>query len=646
MKKIYILGLLLLLLISCVDEDPKLVNPPPPFLSIRIRLLNAINNEDNIGWGFNNSPYSNSVKYLELTNSQMPPPYDSLALEFYQNNKLTYTSNRKFRLVRETRYLIIAGKSLGEVSHVDTFMILSTTYGLPTKLGNAYFKFVNLIRDSNLSATLIDGCPNGRPLVSNVTYFAYPFLQTVPYGNYTLSVVLNDGVKSGLLNTYSVNFSEDGEYTLFLAKKRDGTIGLYLYDDYDTTKGLVELLPIPERVSYLRTVNLSSENISLYRFPNQVLNEDIPQNWSTKYHSISACENDYLDSIEIRSSNSNNILGYSFEVFKRYTLLVFDSTENKKKLILVPPAKLRESTNGRSIIRVVNAVDTNFAITFSVGTRNSKNINGYVSGEVIAANLKSNKVSNTVSIEPGYLPLTIFSATEPAFLLKSTYTEIAADYAYLIVLYKSSDGELKVSLIPEDKEDFIAIQLETGCFVQVLNAFPDATSLKISFPKYLQNIKINYKECFATVLPTSVDGIYYDGNQKEIVLDPFKTGLFVFSGLNPEIDLFDISIPSMGKETNSYRRRFFNASKEIENVGIFHDSSKQKIVLNELNYGQYSSVERLFLERKFSLVYFDNKKNKVISQFNDIFLSFGKNYTLVFSGNKSKSFSLIVVQEY
>lgn len=646
MNKIYILGFLLLVLISCVDEDPKLVNPPPPFQSIRIRLLNAINSDDNISWGFNNSPYSNSVKYLELTNSQMPPPYDSLALEFYQNNKLTYTSNRKIRLVRETRYLIVAGKSLGEgLLHIDTFMILSTTYGLPTKLGNAYFKFVNLVRDSNLSATLIDGCPNGRPLVSNVTYFAYPFLQTIPYGNYTLSVVLNDGVKSGLLNTFSVNFSEDGEYTLLLAKKRDGTIGFYLYDDYDTTKGLVELLPIAERVSYLRTVNLSSENISLFRFPNQVLNEDIPQNWSTKYHSISACENNYLDSIEVKSSNSYNILGYSFEVFKKYTLLVFDSIENQKKLILVPPAKLRESTNGRSIIRVVNAVDTNFAITFSVGTRNSKN-NNYFSGEVISANLKSNRVSNPVFIEPGYLPLTIFSATEPAFLLKSTYTEVAADYAYLIVLHKSSDGELKVSFIPEDREDFSAIQLETGCFVQVLNAFPDTPSLNISFSKYLQNIKINYKESFATVLPTSVNGIYYNGNQKEITLDPSKNGLFVFSGLNLEIDLFDISIPSMGKETNSLRRRFFNASKEIENVGIFHDSSKQKIVLNELKYGQYSSVERVFLERKFSLVYFDNYKNKVISQFNDIFLSFGKNYTLVFSGNKSKSFTLIVVQEY
>lgn len=102
----------------------------------------------------------------------------------------------------------------------------------------------------------------------------------------------------------------------------------------------------------------------------------------------------------------------------------------------------------------------------------------------------------------------------------------------------------------------------------------------------------------------------------------------------------------MGKERSSYRRRFFNASPDIENVGIFNDSARKNIVVSELRYGNSSKIETVRLERKFSLVFFNNSNNKIVSQFNDIFLSFGKNYTLVFTGTESKGFSLIVVQEY
>lgn len=647
MRRIYSVLFALVVLISCAKEDPQLVNPPPPYQSIRVRLLNGVNTDDNIAWGYNNSIYSEGVPYLSITKSKIPPPFDSIKVEFYQNNRYVYSTNRKIRLIRETRYLIIAGRSFKDGATVDTFMVLSTTYGLPKRLGKSYFKFVNLVRDSTLKATLVEGCPNGKPLISEVSYFNYPFLQTIPYGNYTISVLLKKGITWDLFNIYSINFEEDNEYTIFLAQKRDGTLGLFLYNDYDTNAtNLTELNPIGERVSYIRTVNFTEEKISLLRFPSQLLMESIEPKKISKFLSLSACESKILDSLEVSSSGGSSFIGYSFDIFKRYTLLVFDSLNGGKKLIVVPPVELKEQLSGRSLIRVVNSVDTNFAFTLSLGARNVHNSNGFSAGDILSSNLKSNKISTPVLIEPGYLPLTLFSSTEPAFLVKSVFAEVKPDKSYLIIITKTSSGKIELALLPDDAQDTDVSFLESGCFVQVLNAYPFASTLKFTIPNYLQNIRLNYKESFATVLPASVNTISVNDISNSISLDLNKTGLLVITGNDSKYQLFDISIPSMGKEMNSFRRRFFNASYEIDDVGIFYDSSRKNVVVDGLKYGSFSKPERVFLERKFSLVFFDNLRNTILAQFNDIYLSFGKNYTLVFSGSKTRGFSLIVVQEY
>ncbi len=647
MKKIYWI-IIFYIFASCAEEDPKLVNPPPPYQSIRIRLLNAFNSNDVISWGYNGNVYSNSVEYLGLTASSMPPPYDSIKIELYQNNKKVHSPERKIRLVRETRYLIIAGRSLKEGADVDTFMVLATTFGLPRKQGNAHFKFVNLVRDSILKVSIVEGCPNGKVLISNVPYFAYPYLKTVPFGNYTISVVVNNGVNSDLIDIYSVNFLEDNEYTLFFVQKKDGTYSLFLYNDYDSlSTNLVELSPVENKHSFIRVANFASENVTLTKSPATIISDNLESGWVSPYFRLSACTSDFPDTLEISYSSNRTVYVYSFEVLKRYTLLIFDSTHHDKKLLMVPPLNEKVKQSGYAAIRVVNAIDTNFGMTLSVGTRNLSSIKtGFASGEVLAANLKSNKIGSPVLVEPGYLPLTLFSATEPSILLKSFYSAVEANKSYLIVIYKSRDKGIELSLIPEESQDIRISNLARGIFIQFLNGFPYAEFLTCSIPKHFANIKLAYKESFATVLPRDINQIIINETAYSLSLDENKMGLYIVTGSKDEIELFDASISSMGKEMNSYRRRFFNASPEARNIGIFYDSSKTKTIVNELSYGSFSQVEKVFLERKFSLVIFDNISNRIINQFSDIFLSFGKNYTLVFLGTKTKGYSLNVVQEY
>ncbi|MGB9912736.1 MAG: hypothetical protein ACPLRO_05155, partial [Candidatus Kapaibacteriota bacterium] len=241
------------------------------------------------------------------------------------------------------------------------------------------------------------------------------------------------------------------------------------------------------------------------------------------------------------------------------------------------------------------------------------------------------------------LPLTLFSSTEPTFLIKSIYTNVNANESYLIVVFKSPDGNIQLSAVNDNLADAEIHLLDKGCFFQFLNASNENQVLNLSLGNYLTSVKLSFKESFATVLPQNFNQIEINGKFYQIALDSNKNGTYIVSR---SLDLFDISIPPMGTERNSLRRRFFNASSDIESASVYYDTLKQNVVVNDLKYGSASDVVKVFQERKFSLVFFDNKTGNMISQFNDIFLSLGKNYTIVFAGSRNKGYSLIVMQEY
>jgi len=78
-----ILFVIVVVVLSCTKEDANLVNPPPPYQSIRIRLLNTVNSSDLISWGQKGNEISDKVGYLQISNPVMPPPIDSFAVEFF-----------------------------------------------------------------------------------------------------------------------------------------------------------------------------------------------------------------------------------------------------------------------------------------------------------------------------------------------------------------------------------------------------------------------------------------------------------------------------------------------------------------------------------------------------------------------------------
>jgi hypothetical protein len=641
-----ILFVIVVVVLSCTKEDANLVNPPPPYQSIRIRLLNTVNSSDLISWGQKGNEISDKVGYLQISNPVMPPPIDSFAVEFFQNGVLKYTTPRKIRFVRETRYLFVAAESFKSNGIVDTFVVLSTTYGLPKKLGKSYFKFLNLVKDSVSRFSIVEGCPNGRILVGSVPYLNYPFLQTVQYGSYVISLVQESPSERSLVNIYKVDFEKDKEYTLFVARKQDGSTGLFLYDDYDTTaSALQELRPLDERASFVRVLNFSQNPVSVFKSPDLFLDRNIKPNFVSDYYSVPACQNDVLDSFVVETGLGTYGISYSLEIFKRYSLLVFDN-QSKSCVYFVPPISSIYKFSGKSIVRVFNAVDTNYSLTLSVGARSANNARGFTSGEVLATNLMFGKVGEPVVLESGDLPLTLFSSTEPAVLQGTFVTKLEPNSSYLLVIFKKYDGSLAISLVPDDYENGGISEISAGYFIQIVNANPDFANLEFEVSNILKNAKLFYKESFATVVNSNFNEIIINNQKFPLNVNLDNLGLYVVAGNNDNIEIFDISRPSMGRDLGSYRRRFFNAVKTYPAISINYDSTNGMNIVKGLAYGGQSGIETIKLERKFSLAVMSEPDGQLLGRYNDIFLTFGKNYTLIFSGRKEKGFSLIIIQEY
>ncbi|MCX7879390.1 MAG: hypothetical protein N2517_01885 [Ignavibacteria bacterium] len=647
MKRINLFVLVLIYLFGCAKENPLLINPPLTNQNVKIRLLNAVPSSQSISLEIDGPIKTESIGYLKLSQGITPPPFDSISIKFFQDQTNVYQPFRKIRIIRETKYLIIAGESFRSNGFVDTFLTITTTYGLPKKQGKSYFKFVNLLKDSTLNVSIVEGCPNGTPLLQNVPYFSFPFLKTVNNGKLTFSVIFQKDGKSSLFNTYEMNFEEDKEYTLLLAKNKDNSINMFIYDDYDTVANELQILPpLAERKSFVRPINLTDDYIDIYKHPSIEITSNFEPNQIGKYYPINACESSLLDTLSITTANENLFIGYSFEVNKRYSLIIVNESGKNKKLFLLPSLQLRAQLGNKVAIQVVNALDSQTTITLSLGGRHRNNSRGYVAGEILASNLPFGKVSEPAIIEKGPLPLTLFLSREPNVLLETAFGNITEGGLYFLVIYKNQNNEIKFALISENQEESKISNLQNGYFLQILNANPEFNEIRIEIPKIIESGKILYKETFATVIPMELTNISVNSVILSFHPEVEERGLLVIAGDKQNLDIFDISHKQMGQEFGSYRRRFLNAYKSNTTISFRSGSETGYIEVSGLAYGQATAIQKVFLERKFSLFVFDENRSKLLSQFNDIHLTFGKNYTLVFSGNETKGFALIVVQEY
>lgn len=649
MKKFWFLNFCLSFLVvwGCTKEDLNLVNPPSPSETIRFRFFNAVNSLNKLQLDIDGKVRSQEVSFLSISDTIVPPPIDSLTISVFNNEIKVYQARNKVRLIRDTRYMVVAGESFNSDGVIDSIMILYSTIGLPKNQYQSYFKFVNLVKDSSAKFSLVEGCPNGKVIVQSQSYLSNPFLRGIGSGEHIFSIMQEKQGERTPIGLYSINFEEDKEYTLILVKDSENEFRLFRIWDYDDSPNpLDEVQPLMERSTQIRVANFANVGISVKKLPNHIISANLDPLSLSSYISIPSCESNFLDSIEIAYPSGLSYVGYSFEVGKKYTVLLFGQNKIEQSIVLLPVV-LRENLGNRSLIRVVNALRDSTSITLSIGGRSSSNNLGYVAGEILASNLKPYHISEPVVIDAGYLPLTLFSTTEPSYLLKPAFAYIEQNKSYIIVLFTDENGNSQLCIIEDDKENDLIKPIDQGFFVQILNVQPYLEKVELQIPNLIDRAQLYYKQSFTTVLPFSADELKINKLQTfKFFNDSQKRGLFIISGDSTTTEIFsDISF-SMGNDHNTYRRRFFNACKDVPSVTIKSISETGFPIVSNLAYGNFSPVDYVNTERRLSLFLINDLNGKLLNQFNDVYLTLGKNFTLVVSGSLSKGFSMTVIQEY
>lgn len=657
-KKIlfYTAILTVIILIGCSEENQSLVNPPPQTATVKVRFLNLAQDKKTRKLNFEDKAALDTIEYANYSTA-INPPADSTYLYIQNQNIIEFKTSRRQRFIRNTNYTFIALPSPKSNSQkaVDTMIYFSTTPGLEELKNSSWLKFVNAYPDSTLFATLIQGCPSGTKLFSSLAYRAVGSNVEVQSGELKLSLITSpsNAILEGL---YVVNLVPNYQYTIILYENAEGNPALALIDELSyNSNELISLNKLPESdiQTKIRAINFSNEPVRVKKIQygqDDELIENLPKDKIGSFIDVDACSSSSLDSIAIFTTNQmKSVASISLNVKEKYSIMTFDSASSIANLAVIAEPLRNPATSSEAVVRVVNAVWNDANITVSMGARSIDNVTlGFKSGDVLASDLNYGSVSGDIAISPGVMPITIFSATQPAKLKFCTNANFEAGKNYLLIIYKTKLGEIKATLINDDEANKSIDYLEKGVFVELVNLIPQNKNRfysLVSMSPLLNNDTLYNSFIIATVVKAGVHSVDFDGHSYSFNADPNKRVVIIAAGDENNIEFLEFQSLPIEVASNSYVRKFINACKEHKYLSISENASSNYAAEN-LEYGAATSPITVTIAQKVSYLFYKTNDTKPFFQISDLILAFGKNYSVILGGNSSKGYSVVVLQEY
>lgn len=657
MKKIniYIAILAILsILTGCIEEDPNLVNPPPKSDRVYIRFINLSGDRTPKKLGYDDNTSTNFVNYGKSSIAAHPPTDSSHLYIINANNQIEYKSNRivKFSPNITYSYVSLPGPiSSSNPKSTDTIFAISTSLAMPYNATESYLKLVNLYPDSTINFSLIIGCPGATPLFSGVRYLQQTPPQFVRTGKLAYTIIAIKNQIPQIVGTYSISTQERGQYAVVIAKNEDNSIGVFNLDELNLKSDAFSLADmIEQKYTNLRFINISANPITLIHNNKQILADNQAPLTISNSKQIEACQTQSKDTLSL-IENSKLIATelYSFEVLENYFVVAADSG-NAKKMLIVPPTYITNFEN-KSLIRVVNLAWDYPDIDVSIGSRASKdNTLGYTSGIAIVKNLKYGRISPAVLIEPGKLPLAIFTSFEPTEMVDNSNTFVEKNKEYLLLISQNQNGELTKFLVESSQTNLQLENLEKTSFVQILNAFNDVDDIEISINSDISNGKLFYSNVLSTNIPYADNTITIKTSYgtKNIMIYPKNNNRYVLilCGSAKDLDYVLLENNFERANPNFAKIRFINTINDIQLINVV-ENIKDTTVIAQLPYKEFTFYNDLDKVKRYTYYFFDNSTKKSILNFN-LEVTMGKKYSLILAGGKNSKnkYSTILLQDY
>lgn len=658
MKKIllFLVATTAIILTSCIEEDPQLVNPPSKVNKIFIRYINFSGDYQSKRLSYDVGITTNSVEYSKSSVAAHPPADSSHLAILNINNQTEY---KTYRLLKFSPNIFYSYVSLpgplkdGNPKPTDTIFTIASSLAMPNNTNDAYLKLVNIYPDSVKTFSLILGCPSSLPLFSNVRYLQQTAPSFVRTGTIAFSIISHNEGSPEIVGTYSISTKERGQYAIVIGKNSNGTIGIYTLDELELSENSFKPAQIiNQKYTNLKSINISNENVSVIHNNDYVVVENQSKQNISKNHQIVACESQSKDTISIFINNKIvNEFTYSFEVLENYLLVVADSGNKlATKTIIIPPARVANYQN-KSLIRVLNLAWDYRNIDVSIGSRqDNSSLLGYSSGIALVRNLEYGKYSEPILINEGSIPLSIFTSFEPSEMIDNSNSNISKNKEYLLVVTQDQNGKLLKYMIETELENAEIQNISKTSFVQILNAILDADLVNISINNEILNGKLYFTNVLATNLLFTNNNISVKSDKSEInlILNPKSDHRYtlIICGTSTNIDY--VLLENKIEKTNPLfaQIRFINTIQDIPNISVV-ENIKDTSVIARLPFKEYTFYSNLDKIKRYTYYFFDDVTKKSFLNFN-FETTLGKKYSLILAGgSKTKNkYSSILIQEY
>jgi hypothetical protein len=650
-------------IISCNEENPALVNPPSKAETVWVRFINLGVDQKPKKLVFEGSNFS-ETEYSKLSKAERPKA-DSAMLKVFSGDILEYAPppEQQVKFLRNTNYTFIGLSSKPAVNKIDTLIALRTSAALPDDPANSLVKFCNAFHDTNVRYSIRMGCPNGEQIFSPLLYTQYSLIpQTMLSGSFSISLVktkINDPLYFSS-NLYQLNLNPSKQYALIVTKDIDGNEKLLLLDENETIQNqLIEVAKINDidKKTEIRTINLSSSRIDVSK-DFEIINTNLNSMFIDNYQQIEVCNTTYKELI-ITSVNGitkpyptlpgdeSNMA--SLEVGQKYSLVIFDVEKGDAgKSLLIEPIKSSAATQGKAVVRVVNAAKNNEAVTVSLGARKGVG-DAIITGTILADTITFGNTSKPCIIDGGIAPICVFTSSQPSKLLYPARGQLENDKTYLLIIFNDENGNIAVTLIEDSDEGINVKKLDKGVFLQLVNAYRGAKKVEFTInppsgKPILDKSQISYFNDIATVIEEGTHIISVPGSTPytfEAKLD-YRL-LIVISGLdNISTQIFLNPEEPVSQVINGYLRyRFINAS-DIKNLKMKEqDADTTKYIMfndskDYLLFTEFSDyMPRVNKDIDITYYFYDENISSYILRLNGVPLVTNKSYSIIITGIKS-----------
>jgi hypothetical protein len=638
--------------------------------TVNVRYFN-IHNDENVRTLVMDRKSVSENQSFNTISAPVFPPYDSVTLQVIKGTEyITYKSAQKFKFARQSNYIMLAlpdyrVKSDTGTKYEDTIIYLQTTILKPNDTNQCFIKFLNANPDTSLTYSIKVGCPNGENLfvdnaIVSVSYLQSTGIQAIYEGKRVISIIKNskntdtNTPSSKVIGIFELELTKLGQYALVINKNNE----LFFIDELNANSTLTKLNNVEAKNAYIRTINMSSENITINSSTQGNIASDLNANFIDSYKNITTCDALSLDKLTLESNGTiNDSIFISFDIYKKYSIFAFDTKDKVAgRIIAVPPIDDRMKTKSdKAIVRVVNGNIADYGITISIGASNASNDVGYESGTTFAVNLLEGEYSKEMYINGGTLPISVFASTQPTKYLFSAIVNIQNGKEYLITIDGLDRG--KVSAVELNDETISPYYGDKGSFLQFVNVCNGNNTLTFTIPNILlTNGKLSSYNLLTTFIPTGDNSVQVSGKTYNFNAKINERTLLIATSTPSNPEIFAIQSENMGANSNELKFRFINASddtpilqvdtvieikkdennKDVEVLGVFNKNIAFKTA---------SFINTHLRDKKYSFR-FVNTEGSILYKADDLLMTLNKNYSIIFYGSKNVGYGIFMIQEY